>query len=104
MPVKLDRALSYVFVTPLMHKVHHHYTQPLTDTNYGNIFSIWDRVFKTFAQVDKTEELTYGIDTHMDTRENSSLDNLLAIPFKKYRPSVGAKFGESRVIDEQAAS
>ncbi len=104
MPVKLDRVLSSVFVTPLMHKVHHHYAQPLTDTNYGNIFSIWDRLFKTFAQVDKTEDLVYGIDTHMDPRENSALDNLLAIPFKKYRPPVGAKFGEREVMDEHVAS
>lgn len=93
MPVKVDRALSYVFVTPYMHKVHHHYTQPLTDTNYGNIFSIWDRIFGTYAAVDRTEELVYGIDTHMDAKENSVLGKLLAIPFKKYRPPVGAKFG-----------
>lgn len=38
MPKRIDRALSYVFVTPYMHKVHHHFQQPLTDTNYGNIF------------------------------------------------------------------
>ncbi len=93
MPAKIDQALSYLFVTPYMHKVHHHYTQPLTDTNYGNIFSVWDRIFGTFAAVEKTESLVYGIDTHMDPKENSALSNLLAIPFKKYRPPVGAKFG-----------
>jgi len=93
MPEKLDRTLSYIFVTPYMHKVHHHYTQPLTDTNYGNIFSIWDRVFGTFVETDSTK-LTYGIDTHMDPKENEGLGNLLAIPFKKYRPPVGAKFGD----------
>lgn len=94
MPKKLDRALSLVFVTPYMHKVHHHYTQPLTDTNYGNIFAIWDRVFGTFAQVDDTKELVYGIDTHMDPKENDDVVNLLKIPFQKYRPPMGSKFGE----------
>lgn len=94
MPKKVDRALSYIFVTPYMHKVHHHYTQPLTDTNYGNIFSIWDRVFGTFAQVDDTKELVYGIDTHMNPEEHDDLGNLLKIPFQKYRPPVGSKFGE----------
>jgi len=93
MPAKIDRALSYIFVTPYMHKVHHHYTQPLTDTNYGNIFSIWDRIFGTFAETDSSK-LTYGIDTHMDPKENEGLGNLLAIPFKKYRPPVGSKFAE----------
>lgn len=94
MPKKVDRALSYVFITPLMHKVHHHYTQPLTDTNYGNIFAIWDRLFGTFAEVSETTELRYGIDTHMDPEENDRLSNLLKIPFQEYRPPQGSKFGE----------
>lgn len=94
MPRGLDRALSYVFITPLMHKVHHHYTQPLTDTNYGNIFSIWDRIFGTFAQVDDTKELIYGIDTHMKPEENDKMSNLLKIPFQPYRVPEDAKFGK----------
>src|SRR5690554_3752789 len=93
MPRKVDRALSWIFITPLMHKVHHHYTQPLTDTNYGNIFAIWDRIFGTFAEVDDTRELKYGIDTHMDPSENDQLGNLLKIPFQAYRPPIG-KFSE----------
>ncbi|MDR9418000.1 sterol desaturase family protein [Gracilimonas sp.] len=99
MPKKLDRALSWIFITPLMHKVHHHYTQPLTDTNYGNIFAIWDRVFGTFAEVEDVKELKYGIDTHMDPEENSDLGNLLKIPFQIYRPPVGSKFGEEKEIE-----
>lgn len=94
MPRKIDRTLSWILITPLMHKVHHHYTQPYTDTNYGNIFSIWDRLFGTFAQVDETTKLKYGIDTHMDPKENDNLGNLLKIPFQKHRPPVGSKFGE----------
>jgi sterol desaturase/sphingolipid hydroxylase (fatty acid hydroxylase superfamily) len=99
MPVKVDKALSLVFVTPNMHKVHHHYTQPLTDTNYGNIFAIWDRVFGTFAEVDDIKNLKYGIDTHMDPEENDRLGNLLKIPFQEYRPPVGSKFGEDSKIE-----
>lgn len=91
---KLDKVLSYILVTPRMHKVHHHFKQPLTDTNYGNIFSIWDRIFGTFAYVPDTNSLHYGIDTHMDAKENNQLGNLLAIPFQKYRPPMG-KFSES---------
>lgn len=91
---KMDRALSWIFITPLMHKVHHHYTQPLTDTNYGNIFAIWDRLFGTFAQIDDIKQLKYGIDTHMDPKENDDLANLLKIPFQPYRPPTGAKFGK----------
>lgn len=91
MPGKIDRALSVVFVTPNMHKVHHHFTQPLTDTNYGNIFSIWDRMFGTFARVDEPAQIKYGIDTHMLAEENDRLPNLLRIPFQKYRAPSGKK-------------
>ena len=89
MPKSIDRALSWVFVTPLMHKVHHHYQQPLTDTNYGNILSIWDRLFGTFAEVEDTTELIYGIDTHMEPAENDRIGNLLKIPFQPYRAPEG---------------
>ncbi|MCO6360310.1 sterol desaturase family protein [Roseivirga pacifica] len=85
MPKSVDRVLSWVFITPLMHKVHHHYQQPLTDTNYGNIFSFWDRIFGTFAQVEDTTALKYGVDTHMDPKENDEMGNLLKIPFQPYR-------------------
>ena len=44
LPLWLDTAISYVIVSPNMHKVHHHYVRPQTDSNYGNIFSIWDLV------------------------------------------------------------
>lgn len=87
MPKRIDRALSYVFVTPYMHKVHHHFQQPLTDTNYGNIFSVWDRIFGTFAEVERTESLVYGVDTHMSPEENDKMSNLLRIPFQPYRPT-----------------
>ena len=96
LPKRLDNTLSFVFVTPDMHKVHHHYTQPLTDTNYGNIFAIWDRVFGTFAHVEHTKELKYGIDTHMDPQEHDDVVNLLKIPFQKYRPPM---FGSEEEIE-----
>ena len=92
-PEKLDRLLSCFLVTPNMHKVHHHYVQPLTDTNYGNIFAIWDRLFRTFAQVEQTASLKYGIDTHMAPEETDRLKNLLTIPFQKYRAPSTSKFG-----------
>ncbi len=85
LPRRVDRWLSGVLVTPGMHKVHHHYQQPLTDTNFGNIFSLWDRLFGTFAYVPDARSLTYGIDTHMEAAENDRLGNLLKIPFQRHR-------------------
>lgn len=91
LPNRLDRLISYLFVTPNMHKVHHHYKQPLTDTNYGNIFSIWDRVFGTYTFVEDSKSLVYGIDTHIKDKKIDSFSNLLLIPFKKMRKKSKSK-------------
>ncbi|MFV8357824.1 sterol desaturase family protein [Flavobacterium sp. XS1P32] len=82
LPKKVDTILSYFIVSPDMHKVHHHYVLPYTDSNYGNIFSIWDRLFGTFMTLPK-EEIIYGIDTHQKPEEHNELKNLLKIPFQK---------------------
>jgi len=93
LPRWLDKAISWVIVSPDMHKVHHHYAQPLTDTNYGNIFSVWDRLLGTLAYVPDTRSLHYGIDTHPAEEEHNRMGKLLKIPFGEYRPPVGSKFG-----------
>lgn len=81
LPRAVDRALSWVIVSPDMHKVHHHYVLPYTDSNYGNIFSVWDRLFGTFRTLDPAQ-LVYGIDTHMDPSEHERVGALLAMPFR----------------------
>lgn len=84
LPKKVDVFLSYFIVSPDMHKVHHHYVLPYTDSNYGNIFSIWDRIFGTFMTMPR-EEIRYGVDTHLKPEEHNELKNLLKIPFQKQR-------------------
>ena len=84
MPGWLDRALGWVICTPNIHRIHHHYRQPYTDTNYGNIFSFWDRIFGTYAMVENSR-LVYGLDTYTDSREVESIGTILKMPFMKYR-------------------
>lgn len=84
LPKAVDKALSYILVSPDMHKTHHHYKLPHTDSNYGNIFSIWDRFFGTYSYLDR-DALVYGVDTFPDEIENSSLKSLLKQPFQPYR-------------------
>ena len=81
MPNKIDKILGLVFITPHFHKIHHHYVLPYTDSNYGNIFSFWDHLCSTSRRFDNLEDIVYGIDTHMETQENSNLKNLLLIVF-----------------------
>lgn len=84
LPKRVDKLLSYVLVSPDMHKVHHHYMLPYTDSNYGNIFSIWDRLFGTYMALDR-DKLVYGVDTFPDEKQNGKLVELLKQPFQKYR-------------------
>lgn len=79
MPPALDRILSYVFVTPNMHKFHHHFERPWTDTNFGNIFSIWDRIFKTFVY-DDPHKIKYGLDVLEDSKADDIIYQL-KVPF-----------------------
>ena len=84
MPPKLDKFLSYFIVSPDMHKVHHHNMLPYTDSNYGNIFSIWDRIFGTYMELDR-DKIVYGVDTFPNEIKNSSLKELLKQPFQGYK-------------------
>lgn len=83
LPRKVDEILSFILVSPDMHKVHHHFVLPYTDSNYGNIFSIWDRIFGTFMKLDR-EKLVYGVDVFPDELKNSNITELLKQPFQKY--------------------
>ncbi|WGL59480.1 sterol desaturase family protein [Pigmentibacter sp. JX0631] len=51
--------LDYIFNTPSHHRVHHGTEIPYLDKNYGGIFIIWDRIFKTFTPEKK--EPKYGV-------------------------------------------
>jgi sterol desaturase/sphingolipid hydroxylase (fatty acid hydroxylase superfamily) len=87
-PKRLDRWISYLVVSPDMHKIHHHYRLPYTDTNFGNIFSVWDRLFGTFSYMDRSKVI-YGVDVFPDEKKNTQIGSLLRQPFEKYqRPTM----------------
>jgi sterol desaturase/sphingolipid hydroxylase (fatty acid hydroxylase superfamily) len=82
LPKWLDTSLSYVLVSPGMHKVHHHWKQPYTDSNYGGVFSIWDRLFGTLMKLDK-KDIHYGIDQYYPADKDEDFVKLMKKPFQK---------------------
>lgn len=80
LPPVVDKIVSYLFVSPNMHKVHHHRSQPYTDTNYGAVLSIWDRTLGTFSQL-AIHEVQYGIDRYYPAEKDEELSSLLKNPF-----------------------
>lgn len=84
LPKKLDKVLSYVLVSPNMHKVHHHWKQPYTDSNYGAVFSFWDRLLGTFMKMDP-KEIRYGLDRYYPNEKDEDFMSLMKRPFQKLR-------------------
>ncbi len=82
LPKKLDTALSYVFISPNMHKVHHHWKQPFTDSNYGAILSIWDRLLRTFKKL-APSDIRYGLDRYYPNEKDEDFMELMKRPFGK---------------------
>jgi sterol desaturase/sphingolipid hydroxylase (fatty acid hydroxylase superfamily) len=85
LPLSVDKALSYLIVTPGVHKFHHHRSMPWTDKNFGNILSVWDRLFGTFVYGDR-KEIVFGVD-RADHLNDQSFLTQLGLPFSsKVKP------------------
>jgi sterol desaturase/sphingolipid hydroxylase (fatty acid hydroxylase superfamily) len=83
LPKWLDKALSYVLVSPNMHKVHHHWKQPYTDSNYGAVLSVWDRLLGTYSQMEP-KDIRYGLDKYYPNDKDEDFVALIKSPFGKF--------------------
>jgi sterol desaturase/sphingolipid hydroxylase (fatty acid hydroxylase superfamily) len=81
----LDVMLSGVFVSPNMHKVHHSRRPAETDSNYGNILAVFDRLFRTFTPGARAAGVEYGLEGY-DRPDTQALAALLRLPFEE-RPA-----------------
>jgi sterol desaturase/sphingolipid hydroxylase (fatty acid hydroxylase superfamily) len=93
----LDGAVSRVFCTPNMHKVHHSRLATLTNSNYGNILSIFDRALGTFTPPSPARDVDYGLAGY-DEIESQQFGALLRLPFHepdrsspRHAPTRGAR-------------
>lgn len=82
LPKWLDITLSYFIVSPNMHKVHHHWKQPFTDSNYGAILSVWDRLLGTFKKLEPSA-IRYGLDRYYPNDKDEHFMELMKNPFAK---------------------
>jgi len=82
LPNWLDNTMSYIFVSPNMHKVHHHWKQPYTDSNYGAVLSIWDRMLGTFKTL-APSSIRYGLDRYYPNEKDEDFLHLMKSPFEK---------------------
>ena len=81
LPQRLDSLLSLMVPTPNYHKVHHSREAEETNSNYANIFSLWDRLFLTSTPAHRGLDIDYGLDG-LDERRDQTAWGLLALPFR----------------------
>ncbi len=83
---KFDRFLRMVIVTPDMHRIHHSVLRKETDSNYGNIFSIWDKLFKSYRALPEAgyDDMVIGLKEFRDPSSGQILQ-LLKNPFIESR-------------------
>jgi sterol desaturase/sphingolipid hydroxylase (fatty acid hydroxylase superfamily) len=80
LPMRIDRWLRLFVVTPNMHKVHHSRHKSETNSNYSNIFSVWDRLFWTYRPTPNERPAPYGLDGY-DRADAQSISGVLWRPF-----------------------
>jgi len=69
-PSWLDNTLGLVILTPNQHKVHHEQDQEYTDSNYADIFILWDRLFKTY-RYKPVDQIKFGLKEFNDSKQET---------------------------------
>lgn len=82
LPKKVDRVLSWFFVTPNFHRLHHSIDAKQGNSNFSAIFTIPDRIFNTIFHVTIDLECSvFGINQKQSPKVDSSISYLIN-PFK----------------------
>ncbi len=84
LPLTLERALNLLIVTPRMHGIHHSIVRRETDSNWGTIFSFWDRLHRTLRVDLAQDEIEIGVAPYRDERE-LTVTRLWSMPFGSQR-------------------
>lgn len=84
MPLAVERKLNLVFVTPRMHGIHHSDIREENRTNFGVVFSWWDRLHRTLRLGIPQAQVTIGIPGYSAPRDNA-VWRALVMPFRQQR-------------------
>jgi sterol desaturase/sphingolipid hydroxylase (fatty acid hydroxylase superfamily) len=84
LPERVDRALTWLVVTPRMHGIHHSHVHAETDSNWSSLFTIWDRLHGTLRLDVPQERIRIGVPAHAE-ESSVTLPRLLVMPFTKQR-------------------
>jgi sterol desaturase/sphingolipid hydroxylase (fatty acid hydroxylase superfamily) len=81
-PAAIDRALRLVIVPPSLHRVHHSEIMEETNSNYGTVLSVWDRLLGSLRLRSDLDSIRYGIG-QFDEQRWQGVTGLLRLPFAR---------------------
>jgi len=84
LPLRLDRVLRRILVTPDMHRVHHSVRRQETDSNFGFNLPWWDHLFGTYRDqpADGHVAMTIGLPNLRNERQVDRLPGILMLPLR----------------------
>jgi sterol desaturase/sphingolipid hydroxylase (fatty acid hydroxylase superfamily) len=84
LPIRLERLLNLVLVTPRMHGIHHSQVRSETDSNYSVVFSWWDRLHRTLGLGIPQAQIHIGVPGYSNPADNA-FGHSLRLPFLRQR-------------------
>ena len=84
LPIRVERLLNLVLVTPRMHGIHHSQIRDETNSNYSVVFSWWDRLHRTVRLNIPQKDIVVGVPAYSDQTDNR-LWQALVLPFSPQR-------------------
>ena len=84
LPIRFERLLSKVLVTPRMHGIHHSQVRRENNSNFGTVFPWWDRLHRTLGLNIPQSKIVIGIPGYSQPEDNT-VPNTLLMPFRKQR-------------------
>ena len=84
LPLRFERLLNRLLVTPRMHGIHHSQMRPETNSNFGVVFPWWDKLHRTILLNVPQSSIEIGIPAY-STPDDNRFWQVLTLPFRKQR-------------------
>jgi sterol desaturase/sphingolipid hydroxylase (fatty acid hydroxylase superfamily) len=84
LPIRLERWLNRVLVTPRMHGIHHSQVRQETNSNYAVVLPWWDLLHRTLRLNVPQGRIVIGVPGYTRPEDNRFW-HLLAMPFRRQR-------------------
>lgn len=84
LPLRVERLLNVIVVTPRMHGIHHSVMESETNSNYGVVFSWWDLLHRSLRRNVPQAAVVIGVPAYLEPADNT-LWQTLTLPFRRQR-------------------